>query len=75
MRGSVRLAVSLFFVCKLISMAIWDITDVLFLNYQRMVNIPIHQTGCISKYYSDPQFAFPLGRDEIAIIVVEIGNV
>jgi hypothetical protein len=56
-------------------MATCNIRDVLFLNYHRMVDIPNHQTGCISKYYSDPQFAFPLGRDEIAIIVVEIGNV
>ena len=56
-------------------MAIWDITDVLFLNYQRMVNIPIHQTGCISKCYSDPQLEFPHVNGEIALIVVEIGNV
>ena len=41
------------------------------LNYQRIVDIPNHQTGYISKYYSDPQFDFhrPLS---IASIVVEI---
>jgi hypothetical protein len=30
------------------------------LNYQRIVDIPNHQTGYISKYYSDPQLEFPL---------------
>ena len=56
-------------------MAIWDITDVLFLNYQPLVNIPNHQTGYISQYYSDPQLEFPHGLISIVIIVVEIGNV
>ena len=44
------------------------------LNYQRMVDIPNHQTGYISKCYSDPQLEFPHEAGEIAIIVVEIGN-
>ena len=57
-------------------MAIWNITDVLFLvNYHPIVDIPNHQTGYISKCFSDPQLDFPLGRGEIAMIVVEIGNV
>ena len=45
------------------------------LNYQLIVNIPNHQTGCISKYYSDPQLEFPHGNGGIAFIVVEILNV
>ena len=56
-------------------MAICDITDALFLYYKRSMDIPNNQTGCISKYYSDPQLEFPLVHREIAIIVVEIGNV
>ena len=56
-------------------MAIWDITDVLFLNYRRLVDIPNHQTGYISKCYLDPQLEFPHVNGEMAIIVVEILNV
>ena len=56
-------------------MVIKDITDVLFSNDQPLLDIPNHQTGYISKYYSDPQLEFPHGHGEIAIIVVEIGNV
>ena len=55
-------------------MAICDITDALFLYYKRSMDIPNHQTGYISKYYSDPQLEFPLVHREIAIIVVEIEN-
>ena len=44
-------------------------------KYHRLVDIPNHQTVYIQKCYSDPQLAFPLGRDEIAIIVVEIRSV
>ena len=53
-------------------MAIWDITDVLFLTYHSIANIPNHQTGCILQYYSDPQLKFPHVTGEIAPIVVEI---
>ena len=53
-------------------MAVWDISDVLFSNDQPLLDIPNHQTYCISKYYSDPQLEFPHVHHEIAIIVVEI---
>ena len=56
-------------------MTIWDIRDVLFFNYKSCMDIPNHQTGYISKYYSDPQLEFPHVPPSIAIIVVEIGNV
>ena len=47
----------------------FDIMDV---HYKHFMDIPNHQTGYISKYYSDPQLEFPHVRGEIAIIVVEI---
>ena len=46
--------------------------DVLFLYYKRSMDIPNHQTGYISKYYSYPQLAFPHRPASIAPIVVEI---
>ena len=52
-----------------------DIRDVLSLNYKRSMDIPNHQTGCISKYYSDPELDFPHVPPSIAPIVVEIENV
>ena len=56
-------------------MAMCDIRDVLFLHYKHFMDIPNHQTGYISKYYSDPQLEFPHKPPSIASIAVEIGNV